>query len=122
MARNGSITAEVALEKSHHEMDVWKQTKAVDIEFYDILRKDITASLKQQDLAEYERNNLVAEKKSLDDMLAVIRTEKKTIESNIKSKREALKMVKKRYKDVREKKTKIDRPVRAEVILILEKY
>ncbi len=45
-ARNTFIVAKVALENSRQHIDAWKQTQFVDLEFYDILKKDITDSLK----------------------------------------------------------------------------
>ncbi len=60
------------------------------------------------------------EKKSLDDKIAAIRNERKQIKADIKSKRAVLKLGKKSYFEIRGKKTKMDRPVRAEVMLILQ--
>jgi hypothetical protein len=62
------------------------------------------------------------EKKSVDDKITAIWNERKQIEADIKSKRAALKLGKKSYIKIRGKKTKMDRPVRAEVMLILEQY
>jgi hypothetical protein len=87
-ARNSSIIAEVGLEQSREQINnAWKQTQSVDLELYGILKKDITDSLKWQNLAEDERNNMVEEKKSVDDKIAAIKNEQKTIEADTKIKR-----------------------------------
>jgi hypothetical protein len=75
-ARNSSIIAEVGLEQSREHL-----------EFYGILKKDITDSLKRQNLAEDEWNNMVEEKKSVDDQIAAIKNEQNTMEADTKIKR-----------------------------------
>jgi hypothetical protein len=61
--RNNYIVAEIALENSREILKRWKEMQSIDLEFYDVLRKDISNALKQRGLSDVEQNRLKEEKK-----------------------------------------------------------
>jgi hypothetical protein len=121
-ARNNFIVAQITLENGRRELLRWKEERQMDIESFEVAKKDAIIALKRRNLSIEERNQIKEDKEYHEQQLKEFKEEKKNLEANVKSKRETLKVASTKYKEIRTKKKKIDRPVRAEVILILEKY
>ncbi len=98
-----------------------ENNEGVDVCFYEVFRADAMEWLETWRIPWEEKNQLQHDKKEVEECLQRLKNEKKSIEQDIK-KRAAFFKAKKSFKDLREKKSKLDRPIRAEIMSILDEF
>ena len=121
MSRNTTILSDAAFEAATENLTTFKESLKADITFYDIMKSDINDRL-QEAISQEERDELYQQMQEIRLTVSQKKAEQKELEADVKAKRAQYFSAKKAFKELRLKKTKGDRPVRAEVQDILENF
>jgi hypothetical protein len=120
--RNMTILADAAFETSREMLEELKASTAADVSFHEIVLEEILASLQQRGISEEEKNRLRGEMEEVKANICNMKTEVKNKANDVKQKKLAFTAANKKFKEFRMNKKKADRPVRAEVENIMEKF
>ncbi len=78
-ARNNFIVAQITLENGRRELLCWKEERQMDIESFEIVKKDAIIALKRRNLSIEEWNQIKEDKEYHEQQLKEFKEEKKIL-------------------------------------------
>jgi hypothetical protein len=108
MCRNKMILTDTELTKATKTIEVWKDSAGRQLTSSRIRLSEVTKALKSRQVGPHERVLLDQQRHQLNGTISALVEAKKHLDENAVAKRKALGQAKKKFKEVRNKKKKID--------------
>jgi hypothetical protein len=122
LQQNCTIIADFAFEKAEQRLKDWFEVEGSNLQIHRQERTMVNRQLKQKNVTDERKNELVEEKMQLEQRINQLAAEQKKLESNVSILWKAFAEEKKKLKKIRNDKGKEDWPIRQYVIHFLEAH